>query len=173
MNRVNILHDFDLPLYTDETCHRRALLIGKYPRQKHNQRWMDRWPNWLRFEKYNLCVAVAKINKLLKIDSTFGLSSEVQTFYPTLKHRLENMGIQVTNHSHSNEFIYGFKNTRGKGLWDNHVDISRLYQNFDREYVMKGRYLNPEKNSTVVWHIDHIPFNLIHYLKFLERMGFC
>jgi len=51
------------------------------------------------------------------------------------------------------------------------VDPKRLYMNYDRHYVLEGDEVEPEASSQVIWHVDHLSYNLYFYLEFLMKFG--
>ncbi|MEM3730882.1 MAG: hypothetical protein QW667_01680 [Candidatus Bathyarchaeia archaeon] len=56
------------------------------------------------------------------------------------------------------------------GAWDKIVDCTKTYLNYDRHYVMLGEKVIPDEGTNVIWHVDHMPYNLFYYLEFLNSM---
>jgi len=164
---VLIVHDFDDPLYTRRTCFRRAFWLIVYALFGWSQRIRNKIPRWLMYEKYSLAKALALLDKMLGVDAVFAFREEVNKTFPTLKEEIERLGFQVVNHWHLKEPRKGFNEWRARGAWDRIVDYARTYMNYDRHYVMLNEKVMPEKGTNVVWHVDHMPYNLYYYLEFL------
>jgi len=43
--------------------------------------------------------------------------------------------------------------------------------NYDRHYVVGGEEAEPEADSQVIRHVDHLSYNLYFYLEFLNKFG--
>ncbi|MEM3004760.1 MAG: hypothetical protein QXK96_05635 [Candidatus Bathyarchaeia archaeon] len=159
-----VVHDLDFPVYSRRTCLRRIFWLAYYLLFSWSRRLRKKIPAWFLLEKYYYALALAKIDEILKVKALFGLTEEVQEYFPELRTRLEGMGFEVRDHYHvegPSEF--------GKGRWNPPLPLlPRGYATYDRRYTLQGEREIPPEGSIVAWHIDH-PMNLYDYLDFTLR----
>jgi hypothetical protein len=167
---VLVVHDFDDPLYTRRTCLRRAFWLVVYALFGWSQRVRNKMPKWLLYEKYSQAKALALLDKMLGVNAVFAFRKEINETFPTLKDEIEKLGFQVVNHWHLKEPRKGYNEWKARGAWDKIVDHTKTYLNYDRHYVMFGEKVMPDEGTNVIWHVDHMPYNLFYYLEFLNLM---
>jgi hypothetical protein len=167
---VLVVHDFDDPLYTRRTCLRRAFWLVVYALFGCSQCVRNKLPKWLLYEKYSQAKALALLDKMLGVNAVFAFRKEINETFPTLKDEIEKLGFQVVNHWHLKEPRKGYNEWKARGAWDKIVDHTKTYLNYDRHYVMFGEKVMPDEGTNVIWHVDHMPYNLFYYLEFLNLM---
>jgi len=166
-----MVHDFDEPLFTRKTCLRRAFWLITYSLLGWSCWIRALMPRWLMYEKYSQAKALAMMDKMLGVDAVFALTDKVKDAFPTLQEDLEEIGFEVVYHWHLDERRRGINEWTSRGAWDRVVDPKRLYMNYDRHYVLEGDEVKPEADSQVIWHVDHLSYNLYFYLEFLMKFG--
>jgi hypothetical protein len=127
-------------------------------------------PKWLLYEKYSQAKALALLDKMLGVNAVFAFKKEINETFPTLKDEIEKLGFQVVNYWHLKEPRKGYNEWKARGAWDKIVDHTKTYLNYDRHYVMFGEKVMPDEGTNVIWHVDHMPYNLFYYLEFLNLM---
>ncbi|TRO57556.1 hypothetical protein E2P64_04870 [Candidatus Bathyarchaeota archaeon] len=161
---VTVVHDLDFPIYSRKTSLRRIFWLTYYILFGWSQKLRKRLPRWFVLEKYYYALALAEIDRLLEAKAFFGLTKEVQEYFPELWNRLEKMGFEVRDHFH----IKG-PPEYGKGRWDPPLPpVKRSYATYDRRYTFLGKKDLPPNGTTVAWHVDH-PLNLYDYIDFVKR----
>jgi len=168
--KILVVHDFDDPLYTRRTCLRRAFWLTVYALFGRLHYVRRRMPRWLLYEKYSLAKALALLDKKLGVNAVIAIRKEVSEVFPNLKEEIEKLGIDVVDHWHLEQPRKGFK-WEARGAWDKIVDYRKTYMNYDRHYVMSDEKVVPEEGTAVIWHVDHMPYNLFYYLEFLDMTG--
>ena len=160
---VRIVHDWDFPLYRRKTCIKRAFWLAFYALFGWSRWARKRIPKWLLYEKYSQAIALAELDKLLGVSSVFGITEDVKEVFPDIEDRLRSMGFEVRYHYHVKQ------KGVGRGRWKPPLDVKPLNMIYDRRYVLKGVRRLPRKGELVVWHVDHMSYNLPFYLEFLRR----
>ena len=160
---VLVVHDWDFPLYRRKTCLRRGFWLILYAFFGRFRWFRERMPRWLLYEKYNQALALALLDKLFGIKAIFGITKEVESVFPDVKKRLEELGFEVRHHYHVKQ------RGLGKGRWTPPLDVKPENMIYDRLYALHGRRELPRKGEAVVWHVDHLNYNLLYYLEFVRR----
>ena len=168
MMRVLVVHDFDYPLYTRRTCLRRAFWLIIYAFFGWSRRIRDKIPKWLMYEKYSQAKALALLDKMLGVNAVFAFRKEVEEVFPTLREEIEKMGFRVVDHWHLKERRKGYNEWKSRGAWSEIVDYTKTYMNYDRHYVLSEEKVIPDEGTNVIWHVDHMSYNLFYYLEFLN-----
>ena len=163
MSHILVIHDWDFPLYQRKTCLRRAFWLILYAFLGWSRWFRSKMPRWLLYEKYSQALALAKLDRLFGVDAIFGITEEVRETFPDIWKRLEDMGFEVRHHYHVKQ------KTLGRGRWTPPLEVKPKNMIYDRLYALKGQRDLPERGDAVVWHIDHLNYNLPYYLEFLER----
>lgn len=127
-------------------------------------------PTWLAQEKCSQAKALALIDKLLQVDAVFAFRSDIDMCFPTLRSEIERLGFKVLNHWHLPKQRNGINEWKARGAWEG-IDPARTYMNYDRHFVFGNRRVVPEEGSNVIWHVDHMNYNLYYYLIFL--LSYC
>jgi len=161
--KVIVIHDWDFPLYQRKTCLKRALWLFLYAIFGNFSWFRKRMPKWLLYEKYNQALALAELDKMLNIRAIFGLTDKVKFCFPDIEEKLENLGFEVRYHYHVKQKAVG------RGRWDPPLNVKPLNMVYDRRYALKGERELPSENELVVWHVDHMQYNLPFYLEFIRR----
>lgn len=118
---------------------------------------LRRWTKEIYAETYSNCRTFAMLDKLLGIDSRFGLKDEVLKAFPQLGKELEEMGFQVHRHYH-----ISYHDVR----WDPPLDVEKTAWFFDQTF---GRQHEIAENAKwAVFHADY-PYLLPDYINFLMR----
>lgn len=164
---VVIVHDWDFPLYQRKTCIRRAFwlvfyaIFGRF-------RWARRIvPRWLMYEKYSQALALAELDRLLGVRPIFGITKEVEDFFPDIVGKIRKMGFDVRLHYHVRQ------REVGRGRWHPPLNVKPLNMVYDRRYVMGGERELPQRGEPVVWHVDHMSYNLYYFIFLLEFIRRC
>lgn len=165
---VLIMHDFDNPLFTRRTCFRRAFWLVMYALFGWSLGVRSKMPKWFMYEKYSQALAVAIIDKMLNINAVFAFRKCIDDAFPTLREEIERLGFRVINHWHGKTLREGCNQWKARGEWAD-IGVGNTYLNYDRHYVLGERVI-PEKNTNVIWHIDHMSYNLRFYLEFIHEM---
>ena len=165
-----IVHDFDEPLFTRKTCLRRALWLIFYALLGWFRWARTKIPEWLMYEKYSQALALAQLDKMLGVPAVFAFNWKIDKAFPTLRAEIEKVGFDVVNHWHCSNPSGGANKWKARGDWVK-VDKSKTYLNFDRHYVMGKEKIRPRNGTNVIWHVDHMSYNLRYYLEFLRENG--
>ena len=160
---VLVVHDWDFPLYKRKTCLRRGFWLILYALFGWSKWFRRRMPRWLLFEKYNQALALAMLDRILGVNAIFGITREVEECFPDIRGRLKDMGFEVRQHYHVKQ------KTLGRGRWVPPLDVKPENMIYDRLYALRGKRELPKKGEAVVWHVDHLNYNLLYYLEFVKR----
>jgi len=154
-SRIRVLHDFDSSFLSGRYALKRGLKLVVFA--------LSKWMPFLRpfvkdvyEESYRYCLTLAKLDKLVGVESVFGLRKEVEDRFPELRSSLQEMGFKVHGHSHL---------SKTDVIWDPPLDVASRYWFFDQKYAT-GEMQPTEETEWAVFHADY-PHLLEHYIKFL------
>jgi len=161
VGKLNVLHDFDNPHLSGKYALRRGGKLILYAISKKLP-LLRRFVKDIYFETYGNCMTLAALDKLLGIESRFGLKDEVLEAFPELDKELANMGFAVHRHYHV---------SRDDVQWQPPLDVEKDAWFFDQQY-------NTSRNvgSHLKWAVFHAdyPYLLPAYVDFLlnaRRIG--
>jgi len=149
-----VLHDFDNPCLSGKYALRRGLKLVVYAVSKKIP-LLRRWVKDIYEETYSNCKTLAALDKLLGIESRFGLKPEVLEAFPELDKELAEMGFRIHKHTHI---------SRDDVRWDPPLDVEKEAWFFDQTF--SGNHKIPEHAKWAVFHADY-PFLLPTYIDFL------
>jgi hypothetical protein len=108
-------------------------------------------------ECYDYCLTLAKIDRLLGIESHFGIKEEVAKEFPELMPELQALGFQVHKHYHVSREQVG---------WEPPLEVKQQSWFFDQEYA--ANKVIPGSLDWAVFHADY-PFLIDAYIDFLSK----
>jgi hypothetical protein len=156
MQDIKILHDFDNPHLSGSYALRRGLKLIIYALSKKIP-LLRRWVKEIYAETYSNCRTLATLDKLLGIDSRFGLKDEVLKAFPQLDRELAEMGFHVHRHFHI---------SRDDVRWDPPLDVEKTSWFFDQAFGRQREIA--ERAKWAVFHADY-PYLLPVYIDFLMQ----
>ncbi len=153
---ISVLHDFDNPYLSGRHALRAGLKLILYAASKRLP-FLRPFVRELYQECYSYCKALATLDRLAGVVSTFGIKPEIARAFPSLKDELRSMGFPVHDHYHfSKEDI----------RWDPPLDVGKDDWFFDRDYART--HVIPPSTEWAVFHADY-PFLISAYLEFLKQ----
>ncbi|MGD0177127.1 MAG: hypothetical protein ABSC50_09925 [Candidatus Bathyarchaeia archaeon] len=154
MPDIMVLHDFDNPYLSGNYAFRRGLKLIVYALSKKIP-LLRRWVKDIYSETYSNCKTLAALDKLLGLDSKFGLKAEVLEAFPGLDKELAEMGFHIHKHAHI---------SRDDVRWEPPLNVEKeawfFDQNFHRSREIPGHV------RWAVFHADY-PYLLPTYIDFL------
>jgi len=156
MNKIRVLHDFDSPYPSGKYALRRGVRLVVYAVSKKVP-LLRRLVEDIYAEAYSNCRTLATIDKLLAVDSRFGLREEILKAFPGLDKELAAMGFSVHRHYHV---------SRDDVRWEPPLDVEKDAWFFDQEFDQ-----HHEINEHLKWAVFHAdyPQLLSAYIDFLLR----
>jgi hypothetical protein len=153
---IRVLHDFDNPYPSGRQALRRGVALITYAISKKIPMLRPLAKEVYR-ECFEHCLNLAQTDKLLGIESRFGIKDEVDKVFPELRRELIELGFPVHRHVH---------HSRGHVSWDPPLDIEDRARHFDQEFARTGAI--PEETKWVVFHADY-PRLLSAYIRFIAE----
>ena len=153
---ISVLHDFDNPYLSGRYALKRGLSLICFAASK-KLRILRPLSKRLYRECYQYCLTLAKIDRLLGVESHFGIKDEVAREFPTLVTELEALGFQVHRHYHVSRQEVG---------WEPPLKVGQESWFFDQEYAGNG--LIPDSLDWAVFHADY-PSLIDAYIDFLSK----
>lgn len=154
MPDIMILHDFDNPYLSGNYALRRGLKLIIYALSKKIP-LLRGWVRDIYAETYSNCKTLAALDKLLGLDSRFGLKPEVLEAFPGLDKELEEMGFHTHRHTHI---------SRDDVRWEPPLGVEKDAWFFDQTFNRNHEI--PEHLRWAVFHADY-PHLLPTYMDFL------
>jgi hypothetical protein len=154
--QIRIIHDFDNPYLSGRYALRRGLALILFAASK-KLRLLRPLAKRVYRECYDYCLTLAKIDRLLGVQSHFGIKDEVAREFPELVSELQALGFQVHRHYHVSRENVG---------WDPSLDIDQRSWFFDQEYARNK--MIPDSLDWAVFHADY-PFLIDSYIDFLSK----
>jgi len=155
--QVHIIHDFDNPYLSGKYALRRGLALILFAASKKLPFFRSLAKHVYR-ECYDYCLTLAKLDRLVGVQSHFGIKDEVTREFPQLVSELQALGFQVHRHYHVSRENVG---------WDPPLDIDQRSWFFDQEYARNK--MIPDSLDWAVFHADY-PFLVDSYIDFLGKM---
>lgn len=156
MPDIKVLHDFDNPYLSGSYSLRRGLKLVIYALSKKFPP-LRRLVKDIYAETYSNCKTLAALDKLLGLDSRFGLKDEVLEAFPGLDKELVKMGFHVHKHAHI---------SRDDVRWEPTLDVEKEAWFFDQTFNRNRNV--PEDARWAVFHADY-PYLLPTYIDFLVQ----
>ena len=156
MPNIMVLHDFDNPYLSGKYALRRGCKLILYAFSKKIP-LLRRWVKDVYAETYGNCKTLAALDKLIRLDSRFGLKPEVLEAFPGLDKDLAEMGFQIHKHTHI---------SRDDVRWDPPLDVEKEAWFFDQTFKRDQKI--PEHAKWAVFHADY-PYLLPTYIDFLTQ----
>jgi hypothetical protein len=156
-NKIRVLHDFDSPFLSGRYALSRGLRLIVFALSKKLP-FLRPFVKDVYVECYSYCLTLARLDKLIGLESTFGLRREVEKEFPDLRGVLEEMGLDVRRHVHI---------SKAEVTWNPPLNVEPEYWFFDQAYAT-GRMKPSRDTKWAVFHADY-PYLLNHYVRFLDE----
>jgi hypothetical protein len=156
-NAMRVLHDFDSPFLSGRYALGRGLKLIVFAMSKKLPLLRPLVKD-VYSECYVYCLTLAKLDRLIGLNSAFGLKKEVEREFPDLRHKLQDMGFAVHSHTHI---------SKTNVIWDPPLDVDPEYWSFDRMYA-EGKMAPGKETRWAVFHADY-PYFLNRYISFIEE----
>lgn len=153
---IAILHDFDSPYLSGRYALRRGFELILFAMSK-KLRILKPLADRVYRECYDYCLTLAKVDRLLGIESHFGIKPEVEKEFPTLVSELQALGLRIHKHYHVSRDQVG---------WDPPLEVDRESWFFDQQFARDGAI--PDSIDWAVFHADY-PFLVGAYIDFLSK----
>jgi hypothetical protein len=158
-DQLNVLHDFDKPYLSGRWALKRSWLLFLYALSRRLA-FLRPACRTVYLESYEYAWTLFRLDRLLGIESVFGINDDVSAVYPTLSTELASSGARVTRHWHVSPT---------EVHWDS-LDVPASQWWFDQEYA-QGKRKGAKPSEWIVFHADY-PHLLETYIKCLYELRF-
>lgn len=167
---IAVLHDFDAPKFSYKISLYFAVIYLLYPVfmliKKLTGRPLPRIIRRLEYLNYRNALTLAKLDRLIGVESHFGIRDCVEKKYPNIRSQLKKFGTQVHLHVHEGKN----KDPNRKRYWIPTIPNTSRTWHFEKDYL-RGTLKPLEPGELPVWHCDY-PHYLEYYIDFLYSVTF-
>jgi hypothetical protein len=161
-NIMTVLHDWDTPYYSGKSCiilGIKYLIFGICKKIGVKPRFLSS----LYMEKVRKAELIAMLDKLVGVQSIFGLRDCVETEFPEIKEILEKRySAEVRKHIHIGE---NYRPDR-KRIWIPPLNQPENTWHYDSDYV-NGNKIILKEDELPIWHVGADPTFIDNYIQFL------
>jgi len=156
-DKIRVLHDFDSPFLSGRYALKRGLQLIVYALSKKLP-FIRPLVKDVYMESYEYCLTLARLDRLVGLQSVFGLTGVVEQQFPDLREKLHEMGYEAHKHVH-------FSKT--SVAWDPPLSVDPKYWFFDQQYAAGEVKVNGN-TEWAVFHADY-PHLFDYYVSFLHE----
>jgi hypothetical protein len=157
LSNVQVLHDFDNAYVSGKYAFKRGIRLILYAVSR-KLGFLGRFCKDVYEENYRYTFTLFALDRLLGIDSVFGINDRVEETFPGLRKKLDDAGARTVRHWHV---------SRDEVHWDPELKVPSSQWWMDQEYARGTR--SPKPGEWLVFHCDY-PYLLQAYIRCLYEL---